>query len=59
MLEMTVLEFLVHILDSMRFRVPAVDQSDCSICYNYDINQTGVRLEPASIWTHGLIKQYI
>ena len=22
---------------SMRFRVPALDQSDCSICYNYDL----------------------
>ena len=21
----------------MRFRVPALDQSDCSICYNYDL----------------------
>ena len=24
----------------MRFRVPALDQSDCSICYNYDLNYT-------------------
>ena len=24
---------------SMRFRVPALDQSDCSICYNYDLKQ--------------------
>ena len=23
---------------SARFRVPALDQSDCSICYNYDLN---------------------
>ena len=23
---------------SMRFRVPALDQSDCSICYNYDLS---------------------
>ena len=22
----------------MRFRVPALDQSDCSICYDYDLN---------------------
>ena len=22
----------------MRFRIPAFDQSDCSICYNYDLN---------------------
>ena len=24
----------------MRFRVPALDQSDCSICYNYDLNSS-------------------
>ena len=24
---------------SMRFRVPAFDQSDCSVCYNYDLNK--------------------
>ena len=23
---------------SMRFKVPALYQSDCSICYNYDLN---------------------
>ena len=22
---------------SMRYRVPALDQSDCSICYNHDL----------------------
>ena len=24
-------------LQCMGFRVPALDQSDCSICYNYDL----------------------
>ena len=23
---------------SMRFRVPVLDQSDCSICYNYELS---------------------
>ena len=23
---------------SMRFKVPALDHSECSICYNYDLN---------------------
>ena len=37
---------------SMRFRVPALDQSDCSICYNYDLNKNKndvQRIEPTEV----------
>ena len=32
---------------SMRFRVPALDQSDCSICYNYDLSVLSMNGERA------------
>ena len=46
---------------SMRFRVPALDQLDCSICYNYGIkfkSDNSFCYIAARLWRHEALLEY-